>query len=389
MKSEILAVTLAAMLAACGEGKRPMVAATASAIMGPSTARPSLFTGDDRPPAAPLIEGNYWKLSPDKASLTLTGIDFIADGKMTSTDLSTCSGLYDRTRRSGEELFQCPIEVPIGKITSLTIRVGTSIDVLIHDPSHGIYTDPSKPGGFATTPPSEGARFATLTVPNTRNNKQNEYPIQVFLTSPLAVTADSTPDLYLVVDLVHSLWAKATNGALALTHEAGVFPPAQIFASFSRPGRSEFYTATNTAENVSTETWLTEWYVRMNYVSSDEAGHVWTGDIPNCMFGNFANEAWNISPDVAPDGGSGMKAGGYLGLDATNHLAWALSTDFTWLDYRGLFMMKRAAAIGNAVDLTCEFASTVPAPADGNTYASGAPSISIRTTSLSLKLVAN
>ena len=264
--------------------------------------------------------------------------------------------------------------------------------MLINDTTNGIYTDPSKPNGFATTPPAGGPQFATLTLLNTGNDKQNEYPVQIFLTSPVTVGADagdSAPNIYIVVDMVHAFWAKITNGAPAITSDAGVFPPVQVYASFSRSARSEFYTTSNTAENASMGTATSETYVRLNYLSANEAGHVWTGYVQNCMFGNFPSEAWSISPSVAPDNGTGMKAGGYLGIDTANNLAWALPTDFTWSSYRALFVMKRGVSIGSSVNLTCKFQSTVPAPADGNTYASGAPSISNPSTSLSLKLVAN
>jgi hypothetical protein len=389
MKKGILTVAVTIALAACG-GKRPTVPATASAIMGPSTAPPgSALSSDVGVAAAPLTEGSFWKLSPDKAKVTVTGIDFTVDGIGTNMDLSGCSGLYDRSKSSGAQLFQCPVQIPIGKITALTVRYSASIDVLINDTTNGIYTDPSKPNGFATTPPSGGAQFATLTLPNTGNANQNEYPVQIFLTTPITVAAGSTPNLYIVVDMVHSFWAKVTNGALAITKDAGIFPPVQVYASFSRSARSEFYTTVNTAENVSMGTSTSETYVRINYLSANEAGHVWTGYVPNCMFGNFPSEAWNISPAVAPDGGNGMKAGGYFGLDASNNLAWALPVDFTWTGYRALFVMQRAAVAGSSVNLACKFQSTVPAPADGNTYASGAPSISNPTTNVSLKLVAN
>ncbi len=390
MNKGILAAMVTITLVACGGGKRPTVAATASAIMGPSTAPPgSALSSDVQVAAAALTEGTFWKLSPDKAKVTFTGIDFTVDGIGTTGDLSGCTGLYDRTRSSGAQLFQCPIQVPIGKITALTVRYSASIDVLINDTNNGIYTDPSKPTGFATTPPTGGPQFATLTLPNPGNGNPNEYPVQIFLTTPITVDANSTPNLYIVVDMVHSFWAKVTNGALAITSQAGIFPPAQVYASFSRSARSEFYTTANTAENVSMGNSTSETYVRLNYLSATEAGHVWTGYVQDCMFGNFPSEAWNISPAVAPDGGGGMKAGGYLGLDASNKLAWALPVDFTWTGYRALFVMPRAATAGSSVNLGCKFQSTVPAPTDGNTYASGAPSISNPTTNVSLKLVAN
>jgi hypothetical protein len=389
MNREILAAILAISLVACG-GKRPTVAATASAIMGPSTALPSsALSSDIQVAAAPLTEGTFWRLSPNKAKVTFTGIDFTVDGIGTSGDLTGCSGLYDRTRSSGAQLFQCPIQVPIGKITALTVRYSASIDVLINDTNNGIYTDPSKPTGFATTPPTPGPQFATLTLPNPGNSNPNEYPVQIFLTSPITVAADSTPNLYIVVDMVHSFWAKVTNGALAITSEAGIFPPAQVYASFSRSARSEFYTTVGTAENVSMGNSTSETYVRLNYLSANEAGHVWTGYVGGCMFGNFPSEAWNISPALAPNGGNGMKAGGYLGLDASNTLAWALPVDFTWSGYRALFEMPRATATGSSVNLKCQLQSTVPIPADGNTYASGVPPMPDPTTNVSLTLVAN
>src|SRR5438874_2296941 len=75
-------------------------------------------------------------------------------------------------------------------------------------------------------------------------------------------------------------------------------------------------------------------------------------------------------------GSSGAFNGrGYLGLDTTNTLGWALPTDNSFASYSSEFSMAQVITLGGSTTLKCKQISTDPAPAGGN-FSSGAPAIS-------------
>ena len=88
-------------------------------------------------------------------------------------------------------------------------------------------------------------------------------------------------------------------------------------------------------------------------------------------------------------GSSGAFNGrGYLGLDTTNTLGWALPTDNSFASYSSEFSMAQVITLGGSTTLKCKQISTDPAPAGGN-FSSGAPAISSPDYAAGFVLVAN
>lgn len=73
-----------------------------------------------------------------------------------------------------------------------------------------------------------------------------------------------------------------------------------------------------------------------------------------------------------PPNGKGL--GGYLGVDSSGTLGWALAKSTAWTEYAVEFNMKQATSLGAATTLYCKEIANDPAPS-GGTFGSGAPSI--------------
>ena len=97
----------------------------------------------------------------------------------------------------------------------------------------------------------------------------------------------------------------------------------------------------------------------------------------------------NGTPSGCPIGVSGAFNGkGYLGLDATGTLGWALPTNSSFSSYSTEFNMAQVTTLGGSTTLNCQQISTDPAPAGGS-FASGAPVISSPGYSAGFVLVAD
>jgi hypothetical protein len=80
--------------------------------------------------------------------------------------------------------------------------------------------------------------------------------------------------------------------------------------------------------------------------------------------------------------------GGWLGKDANGTIAFALPTRGTFTTYLAYYVMADQTVIGQTTTLDCKVSSDPPPPADGKTYASGAPTIAAPDKSVTLRLIA-
>src|SRR5262245_21939820 len=97
----------------------------------------------------------------------------------------------------------------------------------------------------------------------------------------------------------------------------------------------------------------------------------------------------NGAPSGCPIATAGAFRGkGYLGLDATNTLGWALPTDGSFSSYSSEFSMPQVTTLGGSTTLKCKQVSADPAPPGGN-FSSGAPTISSPDYAAGFVLVAN
>ena len=98
------------------------------------------------------------------------------------------------------------------------------------------------------------------------------------------------------------------------------------------------------------------------------------GDAHRPCFGQDSrSEAFAASPGELNKDGQTM--GGYLGLDDTGTLCFALPKDPAYLEYQAIYRMPEVALVGAQTTLSCEVSSTAPAPESGPTWSSGCPEI--------------
>ena len=251
--------------------------------------------------------------------------------------------------------------------------MAATAQVLINDAANGLYTDPSSPTGLSTTPPAGGAQFVSLTVPATPSGS-NVNTITTALAAPFIV-GTGLPDggsavieLNIVEDMIHTVFVNV-NGTSAQFDTSLPLPPVSLLPSVAGPGRVEYYAPSGTAKNVSLPLATTgneTGSVRVFYAPPPQPSFLW-----QVVLG--PSESFAANP--ARFSGDKFKPGGYLGIDASGTACWALPTDFTWTTYSQLCEMKVPANVGDTTTLRCQHMMSVPAPASGDTYASGCPAI--------------
>lgn len=356
------------IVAACGDSTGPrLVSGTAHLVHGPSLAvgasvdrRP-----DSKPSFAVAPSGGHWFISPDQGKITITSLSFHdASGNVQDATLSTCTATYSRASASLSSILDCPFTLASGTYVEVDIGISNVFQVLINDATHGIFTDPSSATGLSTTAPAGGAAFVNLTIP-TSGDANGVMETQTAFDAPLVVDSASPPAITLIVDMIHTVLMNVSGSTL--TFDTSLPQPAvHVTPTVSGPGRVEFYTATGTADNVNAgiATMGNEaTSIRLVYNGASAPIDVWSPVIG-------PSEAWNAAPTP---GASMFTIGGYLGLDATGTICWALPASYTYAQYAYLKSMKPATAIGGTTVLKTKAVTTAPAPASGTTYASGCP----------------
>jgi hypothetical protein len=347
--------------------------------MGASTASRAASGNRSCPTGATATSsGDHWRLSPNQAKVTFNKITFFgSDGQPHEQPLSGCTATYDRSKASGTSLLDCPVSIPTGTITRMMVYYSTSFDIDVSDTTHCIFTDRTKASGFSATPPSNPAdAFATF-VATAQQNNNGDFVADILLPTPKTVASGDSPTLSIVTDMIHSMFATASTGGNAgdvLTYDANdVHAPVNVFATFGTAGKAEFYTPTATAENHNFASSTSESAVRIFYYDDATPGFEMNDFVPSCVTGNYPTQSTNANAATSGTNSSdGYKSGGYLGIDGSNVLAWALPTDFTYASYRSLLTMARVSTLGGTTTLNCKFlnGTAAPVPASGNVYSS-------------------
>jgi hypothetical protein len=104
---------------------------------------------------------------------------------------------------------------------------------------------------------------------------------------------------------------------------------------------------------------------------------------PNTCGPDGPKGAWASPPIPGTQGGF---VGGYLGTDATNKLAWA-QLGYNYPEHTAYYVMQDLTVVGQSTTLDCKATTSPPEPADGKTYASGAPALPTPDVSTSLTLL--
>ncbi len=327
--------------------------------------------------SAALVAGDEYIVSPRKAKITFTSVVFVtSEGSEAGTSTFTgCTVTYDRSLASGAILLDCPFTAPAGAITEMRLYYDKTVQLLVSDATVGIYSDPASATKYSTTEPAGGASFVPLTI--TIGDASTSRATPIIFASPITIAAGSTPTLYVTVDMIHTVQIKVNTGGTTLTASGGNDPVA-LFGGLT-PGSSRHYAAAPTVEGYKVGGGIAS-SLRVFY---DQAGNPLYSIIgPNfCGVDGGSKGAWASPP-------TGATIGGWLGKDANNVLAWALPTTSAWTTYNAYYVMAEPTAVGQTTVLECKVTTTPPPPADGKTYASGAPAMLSPDKSVTLRLLA-
>jgi hypothetical protein len=385
------ALVFALTAVGCGGGggeSGPTVAGAVKVLNGPtsigvtSSARAAISVG--------LPDGTY-RLSPSRMTFSITGVGLVPAGASGSDvhvkihSLSDCTASYDRSQGSLAVMTDCAVEAPTGSFGGIVLQYDPTYTVVMDDSEAGIYSDPSAPGGLTTTLPAGGAKPIQVTDQN-----QVTLPGQIvtYFTTPLTIAEGSTPQLYVVFDPTHWMVATLSGGSFAagaprMSGNPPIVPAASAFgkaALYTNIGTTMSYRSDGCSGN-SCESLLFLYGDATTPVSVTWQDH----DICTPMGG---------SPVVAFNGnGTLWGTCGMLGLDAQENLAWVSPAGFSSSSgavtgYTGVYSMPALSSLGETTSLAYKCTTTVPQPAAGTNYSSGAPAFTPDGT-LSLTLLAN
>ncbi|HYV57402.1 MAG TPA: hypothetical protein VE911_07655 [Candidatus Nitrosopolaris sp.] len=324
-------------------------------------------------PGVVVPKDGQWYLSPDKMILTVTSIQ-LQGGAMGPVAVN-CPFTYDRSQPGLTKLSDCPFAVTAGTYTGLNVEISPTYQVLIDDTDDGFYSTSS---GIVTSPPAGGAQY--LTVTTTSLGISSGFP------APVDVGPGASPTLSVVVNGLQFFRVQVSAGVVSLG-----WPD----VGDTDPKRPDMTVSVNALASVA-------FYSNQGIAS---AGAICTGGactppplqgvIAAYVFYASANTpTWiqlvlNGAPSGCPIGVSGAFNGhGYLGLDATDTLGWALPTDDSFSSYSTEFNMAQVTTLGGSTTMNCQQISTDPAPPGGN-FSSGAPVLSSPDYSAGFVLVAN
>ena len=351
------------------------VAGTMSFVLGGTLGAASSalgIRGDLRPGGsrlASLTPGDEYIVSPRKAKITFTSVIFrdATGAPLGTSDFTNCTVTYDRSLAAGSSLLDCAFKAPVGNVSQIAVYFDRTIQLLVSDSKFGIYSDPSSPTGYSTTPPTGGANFVALRT-TIGDSTSASRATTIFFASPIAINATSPPRLYVTTDMIQTVQLRVAAGGTTLTAGGGNDPVA-LFGG-PTPGSSAFYSNANAIDSYKVGSVNGFKSLRIFY---DQAGNPLflmrtsvSGDM--CGVDAASKAAW-ASPPVAD-------IGGWLGRDGNKVLAWAVPASTSFATYGAYFIMQEPAAIGQTTILKCKASASPPVPADNKTYASGAPAMS-------------
>jgi hypothetical protein len=346
-------------------GKLSVLNGATSAVVQPKMAAPANSQASHA-----LSNGDY-ALSPSKMTMTVTGFGFIPEnGDLNATtmySISACNATYDRSVGSLALLNSSDISVPIGTFGGLVVKYNVTYAVVMNDSIAGIYSDPDAPNHLTTTAPSGGARAIQV---RDQNNTGDDGYSYIYFPSPITISADSTPQIYVVFDPTHWIKAMYNNGTFDAPRMGGN-PP--IIPSMSSFGKAAFYSNLGTAMSYNWAACGNKACMSLLFLYADAATPVtvtWQDHFV-CQ----ASGSW-----VVAFSGSGTHVGnfGMLGLDASHTLAWAapgaMASDRQSITaYCGVYRMPEVSTVGQTTVLSYKCTADVPQPASGQNYSSGAP----------------
>ena len=321
-----------------------------------------------------------WRLSPSKVILTITSIALVQGGSSSPVSVN-CPVTYDASQPGLAKLLDCPFTTTTGTYTGITIGFNTTYQVLVDDPA-GFYSTST---GIVTSPPGGGAQMLNVTTASqdAANGTTITFP------SPLNVTGDVS--LSVVLGGIQFLNVGVASGVVSIGSLIDPGYPA-LNVAVNSLAKLAYYTnaAVNTAGS---------------YCSGGNCGGsppaqgiisalvFYTDATTPYSLGFYLNGEVDNCPPLSSLGAFDIAGAGYLGLDGSNTLGWALGISAagssTISTYTSEFSMLQQSTVGGTTTLYCKTISADPAPS-GGTFASGAPNISgSATVSVPMVLVAN
>jgi len=359
-----------------GGGGSGMVSGHARILHGPSTVMHSA----QRIPPHPQATDGHWALSPDQTKVDVVSLTFQGDqaGVVQQVTLTNCSPTYVRDQAALTQVLDCPFQIPAGTYVGMGIGVSTTFQVLVSDAANGFFSDPNATTKLSSTAPTGGAQFVSVTVPGP-GGSGTVLSQQTYFTHPIAVTATgsiggddggTTPGITvdIVEDMVHTVFANVSGGVASFDTSLP-FPPVQMMASIEGAGRVAFYSESATAGSaiMGGPTDDESSSVRVFYDGTGAASYLFHPTVG-------PSQAWNADPATSPQSGM-FRAGGYLGVDASGTLCWAIPVDGSYAQYKAVCEMQVVSTTGGTTTLKCQNLTQAPHPTSGTTYASGCPTI--------------
>jgi len=314
----------------------------------------------------------YWAISPDQARITISTLTFTdAAGQGQQVDLTNCVVTYARSTPSLTRLLDCPFTIAAGTYVAVGVGILNDFEVLIDDASNGFFSDPAAPSGISRTRPSSGAQFIHYRA-HLSPGAFNKVGSATYLTTPLVIDSGSAPTITLVADMIHTLFLNViiAGGAAAIDTVRPAAPVALV-PSAAGAGKVEFYSSSGTALNVRMpgETDAESRSVRVFYATPPQPSYVFS------PYPAGPSQAFNISPAKSPSFAD-QRAGGYLGVDGSGVLCFALPKDnFSYTQYSIVRRMPLVGTLGASTVVTGQHMLNAPAPVSGDTYSSGCPTI--------------
>jgi hypothetical protein len=345
------------------------VTLTARVVHGPSVqsvaSQQNITTSSS---SEPFGSRRYWAISPDQARITIATMIFTsASGDVQQADLSNCVVSYVRATPSLSRLLDCPFTIAAGSYVSLSVGILNDFDVLIDDAANGLFTDPNTPSGIVTSRPSSGARFVHYRA-HLSAGQGNLIGSGTYFTTPLVIDSASAPMITLVADMIHTLFLIDSAGIRIDTLRPAA--PVELVPSATGAGKVEFYSSSGTALNVLMpgESDAESRSIRLFYANPPQPSYVFAPIVG-------PSQAFNMSPAKSPTF-NGQRAGGYLGIDGSGVLCFALPKDnYSYAQYNVVRRMPIVSTIGASTVVTGQRMLNAPAPISGDTYASGCPTI--------------
>jgi hypothetical protein len=343
------------LVAACGG---PTVPGTLRVVMGPT---PDLAAR----PAGPPVDGP-WLLSPRHMTVHVRDLLLSPDGDATAFgELRDCDAHYDLSLPSLTLIASCPIELPPGTYDGYSLKLaGEYEDIFLDDvvlDDAGIYSDPSSPTLLTTAAPAGGAQPIRV--------RANETDPSGYFDAPITIAEGQPFTIDVAIDALQFLEAEVGGGTAHVGHGDFTSTLLPHFVASATPfDHVGWYTSADVGTAGSLAPTARRASLSVYYSSATAAQHVHSlvFDPGHCID--------TSTVDFAPRRGARTPGpGGYVGVDASGTIGWAIPGLLGWDSYTAILALPQRSELGDTTTLSCTPIARDPAP-PGDSFSSGVPS---------------